>query len=213
VGGPLGRPSVRPGLSSPFSLRLRRGPALGIIPHSSRQRPGNVKKRWGRPSKESAGQALNSDIVAGGGIGPANSLKVETRVRTPLGLHRKAQVEALSRLNDDSPLPFVLHLSRGRRRHVTSDPPNHGPPRRRGRSPPSPSMSTSASPTCVSGESRTMSVDMACSTILDAEIARPRAFRIARPSPTRDVAGCRSAQPAAIRRSAAHPSRGGAGGG
>jgi hypothetical protein len=138
VGGPLGRPSVRPGLSSPFSLRLRRGPALGIIPHSSRQRPGNVKKRWGRPSKESAGQALNSDIVAGGGIGPANSLKVETRVRTPLGLHRKAQVEALSSLNDDSPLPFVLHLSRGRRRHVTSDPPNHGPPRRRGRSPPSP---------------------------------------------------------------------------
>jgi hypothetical protein len=64
---------------------------------------------------------------------PAQPLKVETRVRTPLGLPANAQVSGLSSLSDDSALPFVPHLSRGRPRHVTSESPR-GRPGRVGRS-------------------------------------------------------------------------------
>jgi len=59
-----------------------------VVPHSSRQRPGDVKKGRKRSSRESAGQNPSS-ISAGSETGPENTLKVETRVRTPLGLQRK----------------------------------------------------------------------------------------------------------------------------
>jgi hypothetical protein len=48
-----------------------------------------------RRSIESAGQKADSGIVAGSEIGLENTLKVETRVRTPLGLQANAQVRAL----------------------------------------------------------------------------------------------------------------------
>jgi hypothetical protein len=64
---------------------------------SSRIRPGNGRgtsgKRWDGWGIESADQGPDSAIAAGNEIGPENTLKVETRVRTPLGL----QVEGLVR--------------------------------------------------------------------------------------------------------------------
>jgi hypothetical protein len=43
----------------------------------------------GTAGVESAGQELDRAISAGSEIGPENALKVETRVRTPLGLPRQ----------------------------------------------------------------------------------------------------------------------------
>jgi hypothetical protein len=63
---------------------------------SSRIRPANDRETSGNDgngrSIESAGQAPDSGIAAGSEIDPENTLKVETRVRTPLGLQAKAQV-------------------------------------------------------------------------------------------------------------------------
>jgi hypothetical protein len=60
---------------------------------SSRNRPANDRETsrndrngW---SIESAGQELDSGIAAGSGIGHENTLKVETRVRTRLGLEER----------------------------------------------------------------------------------------------------------------------------
>jgi hypothetical protein len=62
--------------------------------------------------------ALDSGIAAGSEIGPENTLKVETRVRTPLGLPAKAQVrrpvESAQSLNavvraTHVPLPSLNH--------------------------------------------------------------------------------------------------------
>jgi hypothetical protein len=49
---------------------------VGLVPHSSRERPGDVKKRL---------EWLEHRIAAGSEIGPENTLKVETRVQVPLG--------------------------------------------------------------------------------------------------------------------------------
>jgi hypothetical protein len=64
--------------------------ALQPLVGSSRIRPANDRETsrndgngW---SIESAGQEPDSAIVAGSEIGPENTLKVETQVRTPLGL-------------------------------------------------------------------------------------------------------------------------------
>jgi hypothetical protein len=73
-------------LVRPTTTRRRRRSAG----HSSRIRPANDREPsrsdpngWGN---ESAGQEPVSDIATGSGIGPENPLKVEARVRTPLGL-------------------------------------------------------------------------------------------------------------------------------
>jgi hypothetical protein len=86
----------RPGsYSVPFAsaTETRPGRALPMPSYasvSSRIRPANDRETsrndgngW---SIESAGQDPDSDIGAGSEIGPDNTLKVETRVRTPLGL-------------------------------------------------------------------------------------------------------------------------------
>ena len=51
-----------------------------IVPHSSRERPGDVKNDRNGWSIESAGQRPDSSVAAGSGIGPENTLKVETRI-------------------------------------------------------------------------------------------------------------------------------------
>jgi hypothetical protein len=65
-----------------------------VVPHSSRERPRGVKKRREPVSNEPAGQRPDSTIVPAGESGPQDTLKVETRVRTPLGLpaetHRRS---------------------------------------------------------------------------------------------------------------------------
>jgi hypothetical protein len=54
---------------------------------------------------ESAGQEPDSRIVAGSEIGPENTLKVETRVRTPLGLPGETS-------DDEQAHPPDIHLQR-----------------------------------------------------------------------------------------------------
>jgi hypothetical protein len=66
-----------------------------VVLHSSRERPGDIKKRRDRLEHRFAGQEPDSAIAAGNEIGPENPLKVEARVRTPLGLQAKAQVRRL----------------------------------------------------------------------------------------------------------------------
>ena len=66
--------------SSP-TTRTRR--SSRICPANDRETSRNDGNGW---SIEPAGQEPDSRIVGGSGIGPENSLKVETRVRTPLGL-------------------------------------------------------------------------------------------------------------------------------
>jgi hypothetical protein len=70
-----------------------------LCPRSSRIRPANDRETsrndgngW---SIESAGQEPDSGIAAGSEIGPENTLKVETRVRTPLGLRRSEAISGL----------------------------------------------------------------------------------------------------------------------
>jgi hypothetical protein len=46
----------------------------GLVPHSSRQRPGDVRKRWDGWGIESADQGPDSAIAAGNEIGPENTL-------------------------------------------------------------------------------------------------------------------------------------------
>jgi hypothetical protein len=67
--------------------------ASNPLPRTSRICPANDRETLrsdgnGR-SIESAGQASDSAIAAGSEIGPESTLKVETRVRTPLGLPGK----------------------------------------------------------------------------------------------------------------------------
>jgi site-specific DNA-cytosine methylase len=78
-------------------------PPLGLaLPDSSRIRPANDQEtsRSGRrvSSIEFAGHRPDSANRAGSEIGPENTLKVETRVRTPLGLPGKTQVRGPVRL-------------------------------------------------------------------------------------------------------------------
>jgi hypothetical protein len=57
-----------------------------IVPHLSRERPEEVKKRRERPRNKCPGQDSDSRIAPGSQNRPGYPLKVETRVRTPLGL-------------------------------------------------------------------------------------------------------------------------------
>ena len=70
------RPSNRVGLKSVPS----------IVPPSSRERPGDVKNDGKCLEHRIRRSRTDSAITAGSEIGPENTLKVETRVRTPLGL-------------------------------------------------------------------------------------------------------------------------------
>jgi hypothetical protein len=67
-------------------------PASRVGP--SRIRPANDRETsrndWNGWSIESAGHKSDSAIAAGGEIGPEDTLKVETRVRTPLGLQAQS---------------------------------------------------------------------------------------------------------------------------
>jgi hypothetical protein len=58
--------------SSPCST----GRGTLFVPHSSRERPGDVKKRRERPSNKSPGQVADSRISAGSRIALENTLKV-----------------------------------------------------------------------------------------------------------------------------------------
>jgi hypothetical protein len=73
--------------------RCKGGCSLGhpLIPHLSRT-TSKIGSDENRPGTEFTGQRHFPTFAAGHGIGPAQPLKVETRVRTPLGLHGKAQV-------------------------------------------------------------------------------------------------------------------------
>jgi len=64
-------------------------PRCCLVPHSSRERQRNVKKRRERPSNRMRSSRPHSRIVAGPGSDYWNTLKVETRVQIPLGLRRK----------------------------------------------------------------------------------------------------------------------------
>ena len=70
-----------------FRSELGEGPR--IVEHSSRIRPANDREtsrnEGKRRAKNSQVQDPDSGIVAGSETGPENTLKVETRVRTPLG--------------------------------------------------------------------------------------------------------------------------------
>ena len=87
----MGRPlPPGPGSPSDFSLRLpatRTRRSSRIRPANDRETSRNDGNGW---SIESAGQEPDSGIAAGSEIGSENTLKVETRVRTPLGLRSKA---------------------------------------------------------------------------------------------------------------------------
>jgi hypothetical protein len=76
------------------------GHGLKSLPRSSRICPANDRETLrndgnGRSIK-SAGQASDSAIAAGSEIGPENTLKVETRVRTPLGLRAQTPGQGTS---------------------------------------------------------------------------------------------------------------------
>jgi hypothetical protein len=77
------RPRVRPQVSA---YVFAPNPRTAVVPHSSRERPRDVKNDGNGWSIEPAGQESDLGIVAGSEIGLENTLKVETRVRTPLGL-------------------------------------------------------------------------------------------------------------------------------
>jgi hypothetical protein len=57
-----------------------------VVPHSSRERPGDVKKRPDRLEHRFAGQRPDSAIAPGSEIGHSDTLKVETRVLNPVGI-------------------------------------------------------------------------------------------------------------------------------
>jgi hypothetical protein len=63
-----------------------------LVAHSSRERRETSRNDGNGWSIESAGQQPDSSIDPGSEIGSENTLKVETRVRTPLGLRRPATV-------------------------------------------------------------------------------------------------------------------------
>ena len=100
-GGPPPPPSNRRSGGGHLALACDdHEPALASnrCPRSSRIRPANDRETsrndrngW---SIESAGQQPDSAIAAGSEIGPDNTLKVETRVRTPLGLGKTSENEA-----------------------------------------------------------------------------------------------------------------------
>ena len=84
------------GCGSRVNLSSHAGPLDPSRARSSRIRPANDRETSRNDGKcwsiESAGQGADSAIAAGSEIGPDNTLKVETRVRTPLGLPGKPQV-------------------------------------------------------------------------------------------------------------------------
>jgi hypothetical protein len=63
-----------------------------LIPYLSRMTSETEGSDRNRQESESAGQHAFSVSAAGHRLGPEHPLKVETRVRTPLGLPRKPQV-------------------------------------------------------------------------------------------------------------------------
>jgi hypothetical protein len=76
-----------------------------IRPANDRETSRNVGNGW---STESAGQESDSAIGAGSESGPENTLKVETRVRTPLGLPGETG-------NNTRPDPSDIHHQRSAR--------------------------------------------------------------------------------------------------
>jgi hypothetical protein len=70
----------------------RRPPGRALVPHSSREQTGDVKKGRERPSNTCAGQEPDSRVAAGTLRDPWNTLKVETRVR-PVGTRRADEFE------------------------------------------------------------------------------------------------------------------------
>src|SRR6266508_2291175 len=118
--------------------------ARNAWPRSSRIRPANDQETSRNDGNgwriESAGQEPDSGIAAGSEIGLENTLKVETRVGTPLGLPAETHLRS-SRLHPGQGAdtgfqatpkrrsrtlsrlvrpPLVPHLSRRRRHHVTA---------------------------------------------------------------------------------------------
>ena len=75
----------RRGIGSVPAYVLTRNPHRPVVPHSSRERPRDVKQRRERLDIEPPGQGPDWAIAAGSVIGPENTLKVETRIQIPLG--------------------------------------------------------------------------------------------------------------------------------